>query len=376
VKIGVMNMSAAQVGSDHGAVLQEWVDVAVEAERLGYWSMWTTEHHFASDRTYRPFDVGPDRYTPEADYDLASDPLTLLTYAAAKTERIRLGTAVAIVHWDHPIRLAERAMMLDALSGGRVELGVGKGAGFREIDIFGVPTDPDENTRKFGESVEIIRQAWSGEPFTHEGEFFTLPPNLTVVPRPAQAECPLFIGSASDASAAWAAERGLPYATITWPLTGMDRYKGKRDVYLTTAERAGHDVSENLIPHFLYTYCGETDEEAQETAYHHMTQFQYINEQHYEFGRQGETRKLLFGAGRDEMQHVHDLAMYPVEHQIVGSPETVRERIEMYRREVDLNYLVLNVGYGLMPYEKTIASLRRIAEEVMPHFVNDAAAVS
>jgi alkanesulfonate monooxygenase SsuD/methylene tetrahydromethanopterin reductase-like flavin-dependent oxidoreductase (luciferase family) len=332
--------------------------------------VWTTEHHFASDRSYKPFGVGPDRYSPEADYDLAADPFTLLSYAAAKTERIRLGTAVAIVHWDHPLRLAERAQMVDALSGGRLELGVGKGAGFREVAVFGVPTDADESNRKFAESVEILRRAWSGKRFSFQGEFFDLP-ELAVLPNPAQPECPLFIGSASDSSAAWAAEHGLAYATITWPLTGMDRYKAKRDLYFDTAERAGHDVSGHLLPHFLYAYCGESDEEARETVYHHMNQFQYINEQHYEFGRQADARKLLFGAEKDEMSHVHDLSMYPIEHQIVGSPETVRERIEMYQREIGLNYLVMNVGYGLMPQDKVMASLRRFAEEVMPYFADD-----
>jgi len=375
VKIGIIGMTAAEVGSDHSAVLQNFIDLAVEAERLGFYSFWTTEHHFESDHTYKPFGVGADRYSPEADYDLAADPFQLLTYIAAKTERIRLGTAVAIVPWDHPVRLAERATMLDALSGGRLELGVGKGSGFREIDIFNVPKDPEASQRKFAEAIDIILRAWNGDSVETDGEFYKLP-NVRVLPHPTQAKCPIYIGSSSDTSAAWAAERGLPYATITWPLTGMERYKSKRSLYYETAQRAGQDVSGNLLPHFLYAYCGETDEEAAETAYHYMNQFQYITEQHYEFLRQGDDYKRLFGAGQDAMSNVHTLSMYPIEHQIVGSPETCRERIEMYRREVDLNYLVINVGYGMMPNDKITASLRRLSEEVLPHFASHEASTT
>jgi alkanesulfonate monooxygenase SsuD/methylene tetrahydromethanopterin reductase-like flavin-dependent oxidoreductase (luciferase family) len=362
-----MSMSPAVVGSDHGAVLHDWIAFAVEAERLGFWSAWTTEHHFASDHSYRPFGVGAE-YNPEADYDLAADPFQLLTYAAAKTERIRLGTAVAVVHWDHPLRLAERALMLDALSGGRLELGLGKGAGFREIDIFHVPEDADASSRKFTESVEIIQNAWTGERFSYEGEYFKLPP-VAVLPRATQPTCPIYIGSASDSSAAWAAERGLSYATTTWPLTGLDRYKSKRSVYFEAGERAGNDVSGNLLPHFLIAYCGESDDEAQETVLRHMDQYQYILEQHYEFGRQGDALKRLFGAQQDEMQRVRELSLHPIEHQIVGSVETVRQRVEMFRQEIGLNYLVLQVKFGLLPQDKMFASMRRFAEEVMPYFV-------
>jgi alkanesulfonate monooxygenase SsuD/methylene tetrahydromethanopterin reductase-like flavin-dependent oxidoreductase (luciferase family) len=370
LKFGVLGMTSAELGSDHGSVMQRWVDFAVEADRLGYWSVWTTEHHFASNHDYKPFGVGPEVYAPEADYDLAADPFVLLSYAAAKTKRVRLGTAVAITHWDHPLRLAERAMMLDALSGGRVELGIGKGAGFREVEVFGVPTDPDASNRKFAEAVDIIERAWSTERFSYDGEFYKVP-ELAVLPHPAQRVCPIYIGSASDASAAMAAERGLSYATITWPLTGMDRYKSKLSTYHEAAARAGKDVSQNGLPTVLYAYCGESDDEARETVYHHMNQFQYINEQHYEFGLQADDYKRLFGADKDTMEHVHDLSMYPIEHQIVGSVDTVRERIAMYQQELDLNYLVMNVGFGLMPHDKMVASMRRLAEEVIPQFTDN-----
>jgi alkanesulfonate monooxygenase SsuD/methylene tetrahydromethanopterin reductase-like flavin-dependent oxidoreductase (luciferase family) len=347
--------------------MDEWIRVGVEAERLGYWSYWTTEHHFASDRNYHPYGTTDDEY-PITDYDMAADPFLLLTYLAAKTKTLRLGTAVSILHWDHPIRIVERAAMLDVLSGGRLELGVGRGVGFRETQVFGVPTDPATNSRRYYEAVEILRRAWSGEEFSFDGEFYQVPP-ITVTPQPERQPIPIWMGSASDDSAAFAGREGLPYATVTWPLTGMKNYKHKKEVYEEAAAEAGQDIAQHSIPHYLYTYCAESEQEAAEMGYKHMIQFQYIVEAHYEFGRKHEENKL--GHNADIRHQLDELARHPVEHHMIGTPAQLIERLHEFKREVDLNYLVLNVHYGGMPLEATLKSLRLFSEKVMPHFADD-----
>lgn len=368
MKIGMMNISHCLPDGDPAQAYREWVDLAVEAERLGYWSAWTTEHHFGSDLDYRPFGVSEEEF-PTTDYDLAVDPLALLTYTAARTTRIRLGTAVVILPWDHPLRVAERAAMLDVMSGGRLELGVGRGVGFREIETFQVPRDPDVAQRKFREALEIIRQAWSGEEFTHSGEFWSFP-SLRMVPRPQRHPAPLWVGSASVSSAEWAGRNGYPYATITWPLVALDLYKEKREAYLRAGAEAGYDLSGNAIPHFLYMYCAETQEEAEQVGLHYMRQFQYINEGHYERERQ-QLRGKVFGVDPSTFKNIDELARFPVEHHMIGTPEVCRERLAWFRDELDLNYLVCNIGFGRMPYEKTLASLQRFGSEVLPHFMDD-----
>ena len=108
----------------------------------------------------------------------------------------------------------------------------------------GVPEDPAASNRKFREEVDIINKAWSGRPFSHSGEFYSLPPNLATLPHPVQAKAPLWVGSASDESAEWATQQGLPYATIAWPLTIMEGYD-KRYIHFAAAEKANVDVSAN-----------------------------------------------------------------------------------------------------------------------------------
>jgi alkanesulfonate monooxygenase SsuD/methylene tetrahydromethanopterin reductase-like flavin-dependent oxidoreductase (luciferase family) len=372
VKFAVNNITSVRADGDPAEVLTNWVDMAVEAEELGYWGWWTTEHHFASDPNYRPYGV-PESEFPVTDYDMAADPLTLLAWVAAKTTKLRIGTAVVILHWDHPVRVAERAALVDTLSNGRLELGVGRGAGFREQQLYKVPEDNEVNNRKFLEEIAIIRGLWAQDSFSFDGEFFQVPP-ITLAPRPSR-ELPLFIGSGSNSSAVWAAGQGLPYMTITWPLTGMDTYRAKKDAYDEAAAAAGQDVSKNENPHVLYMYCGESDEEAAETCFKHMLQFQYITESHYEFARLASQQKneKWLGQDRGMLQNIEMLARYPIENQIVGSVETCIERVRMYQEALDVKYMVLNMGYGMMPHEKAVASMRRFAQGVMPHFADSPA---
>lgn len=364
MKIGINNFTSNLQGVSPKRVMDDWVELGVEAERLGFWSLWVTEHHFGSDPAFRPFGV-PAELFPPTDYDMSVDPLTMLTFLAGKTSRLRLGTAVVILHWDHPIRVAERAATLDLFSGGRLELGVGRGAGFREAEVFQVEPDPAKNNRKFQEAIAIIRKAWRGDPFHHQGEFWQFPP-LILAPQPERKEAPIYVGSASMESAIWAAEQGLPYATITWPLTQIDHYRDKRKKYEETADAAGHDVSGFDIPHILFMHCAETDEQAADEAYHHLIQFQYITESHYEqVGRSG--RKWL-GQDQEGLSNVEALARFPVAHHIVGSPQTCAERIRWFKDALDVSYIIGNVGFGRMPREVTHRSLRLIGEKVLPQF--------
>jgi len=378
MKFGLFSQTFSPAGTDPADHYRQFVDYAQEAERLGFWSLWTTEHHFSPDKSYRPYDASEDEYPIPTEYDLSPDPLTLLSYTAAKTERIKLGTAVLCLPWDHPIRAAERAAMVDVLSGGRLELGVGRGGPSPNVgDVFGVPKDPEASNRRFREQVEIFMKAWTGGPFSHHGEFYDFPDNLTMLPKPAQANAPLWIGSASDESAVWAAEKGLPYATIAWPLTIMEGYRHKREIYLDAAAKANVDVSGNDNACLLYSYVGESDEEAAETAEKYMRQFMFVNEQHYQMFRNPEVAKMVMNAFgvADPAEWLAQMSVFPIQNHVIGSAKTVVEQLKRHEEEMGLTYPLLNIGWGMMPEEKVYGSMRRMAEEVMPHFAPATATV-
>jgi alkanesulfonate monooxygenase SsuD/methylene tetrahydromethanopterin reductase-like flavin-dependent oxidoreductase (luciferase family) len=366
MRIGVLQTASSLSAAAPGDALRRFTRVSIEAERLGYFSTWTTHHKYGSSPSYRPNEVSVEDY-PDTDYDMATDPLTLLAYVAAQTKRIRLGTAVVILHWEHPLNVAERAAMVDALSGGRLEFGVGRGAGFRETEVFEVPLDGDVNNRKFQEMVDIIRAAWSGEPFRHEGEFFRFP-ELILRPRPVQQPAPLLIATTGVESTRWAAERGIPYATITWTLADADEYRQKRIAYKTAADAAGFDPSSMPLPHVILFYCGESDAEAEDTAYRYLITYQHILEHHYEWQRDHPKQPARLAAGPQAWELIEAMARLPIEQHIIGGPDTCRERMEFWRDEIGVDYVVLNTGFGLMPEELTVASLRRFATHVMPQF--------
>ena len=136
------------------------------AEELGFEAMWLGEHHFG------PYGVG----------DLPN-PILLGADLAARTSRIRIGQMANIAPWWHPIRLAEDLAMLDNMSGGRVEVGFGRGIWPYEGPQFHPNADPRrdrENRVLFQETVEIVREIWTNEYFSHQGENYTFPVDDTI----------------------------------------------------------------------------------------------------------------------------------------------------------------------------------------------------
>jgi alkanesulfonate monooxygenase SsuD/methylene tetrahydromethanopterin reductase-like flavin-dependent oxidoreductase (luciferase family) len=156
---------APRTESDPGRGFREYVETCVEAERLGFHSAFLVEHHFSG--------VGQ-----------VSSPLDLLSWVAARTTSIRLGTAVMVLPWHDPVLLAERAATLDLLSNGRLDFGVGKGYRQPEFTGFCLPTE--EAGARFDESLAVIMKAWSSdEPFSHEGRFWHYS-EIVVEPPPCQ----------------------------------------------------------------------------------------------------------------------------------------------------------------------------------------------
>ena len=144
-------------------------------DRSGYDAVWLAEHHFSS------FSVCPSVHM-------------MGTLAAARTRRLRIGTAVSLAAFYHPLRLAEEVALLDVLSGGRVNWGAGRGFSRGEFTAFGVA--PEESTSRFRETVEIVLRAWSEERLNYAGEYFRFE-DVEVLPKPAQTPLPVWMAASS-----------------------------------------------------------------------------------------------------------------------------------------------------------------------------------
>src|SRR5690348_9341612 len=148
MKFGLFGSAQAQRGGadlDSGQGFREFIDYNIEAEALGYASSFLVEHHFTG-------------------FGQVSASLNLLTWVAARTSTLRLGTAVLVLPWHNPVLLAEQAATIDLLSGGRLDFGVGKGYRYNEFAGFCVAME--EADTRFDEAMEVITKSFvRDEPF-------------------------------------------------------------------------------------------------------------------------------------------------------------------------------------------------------------------
>src|SRR5262245_5721619 len=174
---------------ESGQGFRDYLDLNIEAEALGYCSSFLVEHHFSG-------------------WNQVSATLTLLTCLAMRTTRLRLGSAVMVLPWHNPVLLAEQAAMLDVMSGGRLDFGIGKGYRYNEFRGFNIPRE--EADARFEEALEVITRAWtSRQRFSHQGRFWTFN-DIVVEPPPLQRPHPPFwVAAGSEASIRRAAARGF-----------------------------------------------------------------------------------------------------------------------------------------------------------------------
>jgi len=189
MKFGLFGGARARGGpAGDSHAYHDFINYVVEAERLGFSSVFLVEHHFTG-------------------FGQVSASVNLLTYLAARTDRIRLGTAVVVLPWHNPILVAEQAATLDLLSNGRLDFGVGKG--YRSYEFSGFCIAPEEATERFEEAMEVIRKAWTTQGrFSYQGKRWRFD-NVLVEPSPIQQPHPPFwLGAGSADSIRRAAREG------------------------------------------------------------------------------------------------------------------------------------------------------------------------
>jgi len=171
-----------------GQGLRDWMEFNEEAERLGFYSSFLVEHHFTG-------------------WDQVSATLMMLACLAMRTSTMRLGSGVLVLPWHNPVLLAEQAATLDLVSGGRLDLGVGKG--YRHSEFLGFGIAPQESDGRFDEAVEVMTRSWtSAGRFSHAGTYWQFE-DIVVEPKPCQSpHPPLWMAARSDTSITRAAVAG------------------------------------------------------------------------------------------------------------------------------------------------------------------------
>lgn len=189
MRFGVLLLSAQSPGRSHTSVLDAAVAAAAASEDAGFDDVWVAEHHFMS-------------------YGVCPSALTMAGYLLGATRRITVGTAVTVLSTQHPVAVAEQALLLDQLSGGRFRLGVGRGGPWVDLNVL--TTRPDGYRGDFPEALELLLAALTGDPVHGSGPTFCFP-QVTLVPGPRTPAGPgVVVAATSDETVTLAARRGLP----------------------------------------------------------------------------------------------------------------------------------------------------------------------
>jgi alkanesulfonate monooxygenase SsuD/methylene tetrahydromethanopterin reductase-like flavin-dependent oxidoreductase (luciferase family) len=352
VRFGTYFFLQAPPGRSGGDILRDEVDQMVLAEELGYDSIWLTEHHYA-------------------DYGLSSAPSVLLATVAARTKRIRLGIAVYVIPFHHPLRLAEETASIDILSGGRLTVGLGRGN--RPLEFYGHGVRQEESRSRMEEGVEILLQAWTRDVVNFSGRHWQIH-DVPVYPKPVtQPHPPLAFAVTSPESVAWAARHGFAILSsgIGTPLAAT---LGTRDAYLAGLREAGHPQAQidELLGRWVVTkhvYVAPTDEEAEADA--REPEMWYRGS----FVRSLSTEGLV-GLHESVYKSAQQMSARIASQTwdslledtlLVGSPETVATKLTALE-QAGVGEVACWTSFGGLAPDKVRRSMRLFAEEVMPRF--------
>ena len=147
MRFGWLTLSLSPSPQEDAARIDQQIEQVCFAEQLGFGDVWLTEHYFTGESVY-------------------NDALLFASAVAMRTEKIRIGFAVVQLPFHHPVRLAVQLALLDNLSKGRIDVGVGKGTIYNEYEFVGHGLRSDDSRERMEESVDIIRRLWSGGPVT------------------------------------------------------------------------------------------------------------------------------------------------------------------------------------------------------------------
>ena len=344
MKIGLFDHLERSEDRTLATQFDERLEFAAAADEAGFYCLHTAEHH--SSRL-----------------NMVPEPGVWLAAVARATKQMRLGPLVYLLTLYSPLRLAEEICMLDHLSNGRLELGVGRGVSPYELNFHKI--DHDESREIFFDAYDCLKVALTHDEFSYEGKYF----NYTNVPmtlRPLQQPYPpVWYGSSNTIGANWAGEHGLHFAANGGTELALENITAYRAA-LTERGAPAHPKPEftggNAVGLLRHIYVADTDEEARRIGkpaleYHAAS----LNWLRTRLGADSYTKRTGVHRGAD-LESWEAMGMA-----IVGSPETVRAKLTEQVHKLGINYLIAYLFFGTMTLKDAMRSQQLFVSEIMPH---------
>src|SRR5229473_2634644 len=316
------------------------LDLAVEAEALGYDTIWLTEHHFVDDG-----------YSPSL--------LPIAAAIAGRTKKIRIGTFVILLPLHNPIRIAEDAATVDIISTGRLELGFGQGYRVPEFTAFNIPRN--ERGPRLQENAEIVRRLFIEKNLTYEGRFNRIV-DATLVPGPVQRpHPPIWLAARGPKSIARAARNGYHFMGTG----GVDQ----QQTYDAALKEHGRDPEDFNIAQlrtvFVASKHDKAWDDAEAGAHYMMTCYgKWFVEANDLPGDQA------FGTNLPpigKLRHSETASLFG-ESMLIGTPDEAIAGLEDYFSRTRVTHLVAAMDLPGMDPRKVRRSMELFAKDVMPHF--------
>jgi alkanesulfonate monooxygenase SsuD/methylene tetrahydromethanopterin reductase-like flavin-dependent oxidoreductase (luciferase family) len=323
------------------------IAIAELADRLGFDSLWAVEHHFD-------------------DYAMCPDNVLFLANIAARTEQVQLGTGAVILPWNSPLRVAEKMIMLDILSGGRALFGMGRGLSRIEYAPFQVSMS--QSRGRFDEAAAMIASALETGWIEGDGPYYPQP-RVQLRPGPRGSfKGRLYCVAMSPDSIVSVVSLGAGLMSIpTRPVPDlMPVYTSYREQY-----RAAHAALPPPISLNVNMYCHADPDVARERSRRHMHTFFASNVRHYEmagehFAKTEGYQRYARGAALLRQVGQEAAAEAAASVALFGTPEEILKQVTDIRDVLGDFQLIVIPSFGGLPYDQAIQSLELFAREVMP----------
>lgn len=304
------------------------LDLAVNAEALGFDALWLNEEHFQGSIV-------------EVEGRRCHSPIVLASAILARTTKLRVGFSVLLLALHHPVRLAEEIATLDVLSDGRVDFGISRGGNGRYLEVYGVA--PESVNERFETTLQFVLRAWQDENMSFGANAYSIQPKPIQRPHP-----PVFMGTYTDDTAAWAAREG--HALICHGITSMENQRR----LVRAFKEAGGDV--RRVPFGRFVYVSESDASARKELWPTVLK---LTERLRHFG--------LFNRKGVLTERDLDPEVFYREMVIAGSPESCARQVLDLHEELGVTYLnALSAFFGFLPLELLEKSLALMGREFRP----------